>query len=158
MREVNINMQGRAGNPEENEKFMVRISKGDYPDEWGIDVNNFDKEAEIAKYKGLGMKAREAVAIRLFIRPKMQGKFLIPDSIHEDQKFSNCVGLVVKVSKNAYKSDDKRFANGPWCEEGDWVIFPRHAGDRLSYKNSPIFFIWEDGIWTDLEDPRDVTR
>lgn len=139
----------------ENKKFFEDLNKGDYPDEWGIDIDNFDKEAEIAKYEGLHMSAREGIAIRLFIHPKKKGNFIIPDSVHEDQQFSSCVGLVVKVSKNAYRGE--RYTK-PWTKIGDWVVFPRHSGDKIGYKGLPTFLVWEDGIWTPVDDPRTISR
>jgi hypothetical protein len=40
------------------------------------------------------------------------------------------VGLVVKMGELCYKDKDK-FPGGPWCKEGEFVIYGRYSGADL---------------------------
>jgi hypothetical protein len=140
-----------------NDKFsgFFNFSYDDMPDEWGIDLDNFDMEAEIELYKSIEM-CREGMAVRLYIPPKKTGAIWITDKAQEDQQFHQCVGFVANVSPDVYKAD--RFRRN-WVEVGKWICFPRHSGDFILYKNRPTFLLWEDSPWfVEKEDPRNVSR
>jgi co-chaperonin GroES (HSP10) len=126
----------------------------DYED-LGIDLDNFDIPAEIAKFDDmnpLGWK----VIVRVYTPPKKRASGLyIPDNIHCEEQYRNCTGLVVKIAEDAYK--DERYKS-PWCKVGDWVIFPRHAGYKIHYKGSPIFVLNEDAIDVKIAKPTYITR
>lgn len=122
----------------------------------GIDLNNFDKNAEIAKFAGLRVPGWK-LAVRLYIAPQTKNGMLIPDIRHSEQQYENCAGLIVGMGKGAYK--DARYEHtGPWCQIGDWVCFPRHSGVRLVYDGIPLFVIQEDAILGCIDDPSIVSR
>jgi len=126
-------------------------------DEVGIDLENFSKEAEIEKFKDIKMQGW-SILVRLYITPQQTKKgIILPGQFQDDEKYRNCVGLVVKKSTGAYL--DARYNDtGPWCKVGDWVVFPRHAGYRILYKNLPVFVLKEDAIDAVVEDPSIVSR
>lgn len=123
----------------------------------GIDLNTFDKNAEIAKFEEMDPEGW-TIIIRLYTNSKKTvGGIIIPDTAHEEEQYRSCVGLVVKKSKGAYL--DNRYENtGAWCEVGDWVIFPRHAGYKLFYDGMPIFVLKEDAIDVRVENPGMISR
>jgi co-chaperonin GroES (HSP10) len=123
----------------------------------GIDLENFSKEEEIAKFSGL-----EAVGwtiiVRLYVEPQStKSGIFIPAKAHEEQQYKGCVGLVVKKGKGTYL-DDRYAQTGHWCEVGDWVGFPRHAGYRIYHNGTPLWVLKEDGIDYRTDDPRKISR
>lgn len=136
-----------------NSNFLENI---EFLDE-GIDLNNFSKEAEIAKYDGFTAAPWELI-IRLFINPpKTSGGVYVPQSVHDEQQYQACVGLVVKQGCAVYL-DARYEQTGRWCEVGDWIVFPRHAGIKIHYQNLPTFIIKEDGVSGVLLNPLAVRR
>lgn len=122
----------------------------------GIDLDNFDKEAEIAKFGDVPMPLWN-ILIRLYTTPKKVGALILPDTMHDNQKYHVCTGLVVKIAPGAYK--DARYKDtGPACKVGDWVVIARHSGLRLEYEGMPIFIVKEDAIEMPTDDPRKITR
>jgi co-chaperonin GroES (HSP10) len=123
----------------------------------GIDLATFDKEAEIAKFKGVIRAVGWGLYVRLYTEPNMVKSVMRPPSVQEEDMYTNCVGLVVQQGKGAYK--DARYADtGPWCEVGDWVVFPRHSGYRILVKGIPIWVLKEDAIDGVAESPAYISK
>ncbi len=123
----------------------------------GIDLDTFDKEAEIAKFDGIEAKGW-TIVIRLFIEPETtKGGIWKPSLTRETEQHKVCAGLVIKKSKDAYR-DDRYKNTGSWCEVGQWVVFPRHAGYAHNYDGMSIFIVDEDAIDLVIEDPRTLKR
>ena len=57
----------------------------------------------------------------------------------------------------AYKDQDK-FPNGPYCKEGDWVIFRSYSGTRFKVENQEFRIINDDTVEAVVEDPRGVKK
>lgn len=71
---------------------------------------------------------------------KTKGGIIITKNFQDDSTFLSCIGEVVKMGDACYK--DKMFYGlDPWCKIGDWVLFPRHAGQRVSEKDVDYIFI-----------------
>ena len=88
---------------------------------------------------------------RLLILPyrgkgKTDGGIYLPDKVVEEQTVSTQVGYVLKVGPLAYQ-DSEKFPSGPWCKQGDWVMFARYAGSR--FKN-------DDEILACIGEPEDI--
>jgi co-chaperonin GroES (HSP10) len=122
----------------------------------GIDLKTFSKEEEIKKFDGFEPQGWNVI-IRLYTKTKKVGSLIMPDSVHEEQQYQGCVGLVVKKSKGAY-NDPRYERTGDWCQVGDWVVFPRHAGYRVTYNGMPVFVLKEDAIDVVITDPTSVKR
>ena len=60
---------------------------------------------------------------------KTKGGLLLTDKAIEEQQLTTNVGLILNMGPDAY-ADKNKFPNGPWCKEGDWVVFARYAGSR----------------------------
>jgi co-chaperonin GroES (HSP10) len=59
------------------------------------------------------------------------------------------------VGDLAYADKDK-FPTGPWCKEGDWVIFGRYAGARLTIDGGEVRILNDDEIVGTVNDPEDI--
>ena len=58
---------------------------------------------------------------------KTAGGLYLPEQVQEDAQLTTVVGYVLKQGDLCYK-DSEKFPDGPWCKQGDWVIFARYAG------------------------------
>ena len=57
------------------------------------------------------------------------------------------------MGADAY-SDPHKFPEGPWCKEGDWVIFGRYAGARFQIEGGDMRILNDDEILACIDDPR----
>lgn len=81
----------------------------------------------------------------------------LPESVRTEDKYRSCTGLVMAQGPDCYQGE--RFEkSGPWCRVGDWVVYPRHEGHQVNYKNVPIHIINDDRILMVIKDPTDVRR
>ena len=62
---------------------------------------------------------------------------------------------MLKVGSLAYQ-DEVKFPSGPWCAEGDWIIFGRYAGARIPIDGGEIRLINDDEVLGVLNDPEDI--
>ena len=82
------------------------------------------------------------------------GIHLTDDTIQESQITTN-ICKVLKTGSLCY-TDKKRYPDGPWCKEGDWVIITRYAGSRVKIDGGELRIINEDEILAVVDDPRDI--
>ena len=97
---------------------------------------------------------------RLLILPyrgkgKTEGGILLPDQVVEEGKISTQVGYVLKAGTLAYK-DSEKFPAGPWCAEGDWVMFARYAGSRFKIDGGEVRILNDDEVLAKILDPEDI--
>lgn len=145
-------MQRKATKDEDNYVYEQIIPK--YED-LGIDILNFDKEAEIAKFADMD-PTNWSVCIRLYIPPKKtQGGLFIPDNTHSNNMYQSKTGLVVRMAPECY-TDERYSRSEPACRVGDWVVIPRHSGYYTVYKGMPVWIVKEDAIDSRIKDPRHV--
>ena len=76
--------------------------------------------------------------------------------IHLDTVMSN-IGLLLDVGEEAY-SDKDRFPSGPWCKQGDYVMFRMNTGTRFKVRGKEYRLMNDDSIEAVVADPRGVTR
>ena len=76
--------------------------------------------------------------------------------IHLDTVMST-IGLVLDVGEDAY-SDKDRFPSGPWCKQGDYVMFRMNTGTRFKVRGKEYRLMNDDSIEAVVADPRGVTR
>ena len=86
---------------------------------------------------------------------KSEGGIIIPETIRDDAQIQTVVGYVFKVGPLAYK-DKEKFPGGPWCKEGDWVIFARYAGSRFRIEGGEVRILNDDEILACIDDPDDI--
>jgi|TARA_R110000796_G_scaffold90498_3_gene194370 co-chaperonin GroES (HSP10) len=67
------------------------------------------------------------------------------------------IGLVLDMGGQAY-SDKERFPTGPWCKQGDYVMFRMNTGTRFKVGGVEYRLMNDDSIEAVVADPRGVTR
>ena len=67
------------------------------------------------------------------------------------------IGLVVEMGSEAY-GDKERFPSGPWCKEGDYVMFRANTGTRFTVDGQEYRLMNDDSIEAVVDDPRGVQR
>lgn len=97
---------------------------------------------------------------RLLILPyrgkgRTDGGIYLPDKTVEEQNVSTQVGYVLKVGPLAYK-DEEKFPSGPWCEQGNWVMFARYAGSRFRIDGGEVRILNDDEILAKILEPEDI--
>ena len=97
---------------------------------------------------------------RLLILPyrgkgKTDGGIYLPDKVVEEQTVSTQVGYVLKVGSLAYQ-DSEKFPSGPWCKQGDWVMFARYAGSRFKIDGGEVSILNDDEILACIGEPEDI--
>ena len=67
------------------------------------------------------------------------------------------IGLVVDMGAGAY-ADKERFPDGPWCKEGDFVMFRMNSGTRFTIGGVEYRLMNDDNIEAVVSDPTGITR
>jgi co-chaperonin GroES (HSP10) len=134
-------------------------------------VNNFSSEETEAKEdvftperlqedSSLQEKLPVPTGYRILMLPFVPGK-VTRGGIHlakqtvDKERLSTVVGYVVKLGPDAYK-DNRKFPEGPWCQEGDWVIFGRYAGARIQIEGGDLRLLNDDEILAVIDNPEDI--
>lgn len=86
-----------------------------------------------------------------------EGGVFIPDAVRQAEQTASMVGFVVKCGSLAY-GDPARFPDGPWCKEGDWVVFRSYSGTRIKVHGTELRIINDDTVEAVVDDPRGVQR
>ena len=99
---------------------------------------------------------------RLLILPfsppeKTKGGIMIAKQTLDKERIATVVGLVVRTGPDAYSDPDK-FPDGPWCKEGDWVIFGRYAGARFNIDGGDMRLLNDDEILATVNNPEDILQ
>lgn len=105
-------------------------------------------------------KLPKPVGWRILVLPfkaekKTKGGILLTDKTVEDSQLTASVALVLDVGPDAYQ-DTEKFPNGPWCKQGDWVVFGRYAGSRLRIEGGEVRLLNDDEILGTVDSPEDI--
>ena len=73
------------------------------------------------------------------------------DTIH----MTSVVGLVVKMGDLCYQ-DKTKFPTGPWCKEGQFIVYGRYAGARFKTKYGEHRILNDDEIIGTINKPEDI--
>jgi len=107
-------------------------------------------------------KIPEPSGYKLLIKPlevqeKTESGIYMPDALKNAEQTASVIGFVVKMGPDAYK-DEAKFPNGPYCEEGDFVIFRSYSGTRFKIEKQEFRLINDDTVEAVVDDPRGYTR
>jgi len=86
---------------------------------------------------------------------KSKGGIVLADQTVERNQLTTVCAYVLRIGDLAYK-DEVKFPNGPWCKEGDWVVFGRYAGARIGIDGGEIRILNDDEILAVINDPEDI--
>ena len=87
------------------------------------------------------------------VKETTKGGIIIPNSTREDMSYLTTVGKVIKLGSLAYNDTDK-FPKGPWCKEGDYICYAKHAGQKIQYKEVKMILLYDDQVIMKVEDPK----
>jgi len=76
--------------------------------------------------------------------------------IHEEHIMS-IIGLVIDIGAQAYKDKD-RFPDGPWCKQGDYVMFRANTGTRFKFAGVEYRLMNDDSIEAVVPEPKYISR
>jgi co-chaperonin GroES (HSP10) len=91
------------------------------------------------------------------IEDKYESGLIKADSTMHYEEVLSTVFFVVKLGPDAYK-DEKRFPNGPWCKEGDFILARPNSGTRLKIHGREFRIINDDSVEAVVDDPRGISR
>lgn len=86
---------------------------------------------------------------------KTKGGIVLAEETQKKTQLATTVGYVLRVGELAY-ADESKFPNGPWCKEGDWIIFGRYAGSRINIDGGEIRILNDDEIIGRINNPEDI--
>jgi co-chaperonin GroES (HSP10) len=123
----------------------------------------YSAEAPVAAEEGRAPTALpDPVGFRILIavpkvEEKTEGGVFRPDALVEREERATIVGFVMKLGPDAY-GDKTRFPSGPWCKQGDFVVFRSYSGTRLTVSGHEFRLINDDTVEATVDDPRMVMR
>lgn len=91
------------------------------------------------------------------VSEKTEGGVYMPDQLKKAEETASMIGFVVKAGPEAY-SDASKFPSGPWCKEGDFIIFRSYSGTRFKVLGKEFRLINDDTVEAVVEDPRGYSR
>jgi co-chaperonin GroES (HSP10) len=77
-------------------------------------------------------------------------------TIHFEEALTTVL-FVVELGPDCYK-DATRFPNGPWCQQGDFVLVRPNSGSRLVIHGREFRIINDDSVEAVVADPRGIRR
>jgi len=93
--------------------------------------------------------------------PEIEDKFdsglVKADTTIQHEQILATVFFVIKMGPDCYK-DEKRFPNGPWCKEGDFILARPNTGTRLKIHGRELRLINDDVVEAVVQDPRGISR
>jgi co-chaperonin GroES (HSP10) len=79
------------------------------------------------------------------------------DTTKSQEYVMSIIGLVMDMGEQAY-NDAERFPTGPWCKQGDYVMFRANSGTRFKVGEVEYRLMNDDSIEAVVTDPRGVSR
>ena len=136
----------------------------DFVDNFSSEEPELKEEAftpeKLQKDSSLQAKLPTPTGYRILILPFVPGK-VTRGGIHlakqtvDKERLATVVGYIAKLGPDAYK-DKRKFPEGPWCQEGDWIIFGRYAGARIQIEGGDLRLLNDDEILAVINDPEDI--
>ena len=101
----------------------------------------------------------EPSGYRLLVLPftpknKTKGGIIFSQETLDRARIATTCGYVLKMGPLCYK--DEKFTSGPWCKKGDWVIFARYAGSRLTIEGGEVRLLNDDEVLGTIKNPESV--
>lgn len=91
------------------------------------------------------------------VEEKTAGGVYMPDGLKDAESTASIMGLVVAMGPDCYKDEDK-FPTGPWCKEGEFVVFRSYSGTRFKVEGQEFRLINDDTVEAVIDDPRGFKR
>ncbi len=88
---------------------------------------------------------------------KTEGGIIKAASLVERESVGSICGFVMKLGPDAY-NDERRFPNGPYCKEGDWILMRSYTGTRFLAHGKEFRLINDDSVEAVVQDPRGIVK
>lgn len=88
---------------------------------------------------------------------KYESGLIKADETRRFEEVLATVFFVVKLGPDCYK-DEKKFPNGPWCKQGDFILARPNSGTRLKIHGREFRLINDDTVEAVVQDPRGIRR
>jgi len=88
---------------------------------------------------------------------KTEGGIIKAASLVERESVGSICGFVIKLGPDAY-NDERRFPNGPYCKEGDWILMRSYTGTRFLVHGKEFRLINDDSVEAVVQDPRGIVK
>ena len=75
----------------------------------------------------------------------------------QEEYILSTIGIVLDMGEQAY-ADKERFPTGPWCKQGDYVMFRANTGTRFKVGKQEYRLMNDDSIEAVVDDPRAISR
>lgn len=102
---------------------------------------------------------------RVLVRPipnaEKVGSIYVPDQYLEHKDLLRSVGRVVCMGPLCYSRTDMLLGGNrkdPWCQVGDFVMLPRYAGAKFSYRGVRFLLVNDDEILAVIADPQAINE
>jgi co-chaperonin GroES (HSP10) len=91
------------------------------------------------------------------VEDTFESGLLKADQTKQFEEVLATVFFVIKLGPDCY-TDTKRFPNGPWCKEGDFILARPNSGTRLKIHGKEFRLINDDTVEAVVQDPRGIRR
>jgi co-chaperonin GroES (HSP10) len=119
---------------------------------------NIDTEIDDTTVRKLPQPAGYRLLIAVLeTKETTDGGVFLPDKLKDMENTASIIGFVLKAGPDAY-ADSVKFPTGPWCKEGDFVIFRSYSGTRFKLRDKEFRLINDDTVEAVVDDPRGYTR
>ena len=88
---------------------------------------------------------------------KTEGGILKAKQTMDLEEIGSICGFVLAVGPDAYK-DKKRFPNGAYCKEGDFILMRSYSGTRFKIHGKEFRLINDDSVEAVIDDPRGIIK
>jgi len=117
---------------------------------------------DIEKEKQEATQLPEPTGYRILIaipekEEKTEGGIIKAEETIRYEEVSTITGFVLKMGPDCYK-DESRFPTGPWCSEGDFVVFRAFSGTRIKIHGKEFRIINDDSVEAVVDDPRGIEK
>jgi len=88
---------------------------------------------------------------------KSEGGIIMADMTRRVEETASIIGFVIKMGPDCY-NDKKRFPNGAYCKEGDFVIMRAYSGTRMKIHGKEFRIINDDTVEAVVQDPTGIVK
>jgi co-chaperonin GroES (HSP10) len=120
-----------------------------------LDPETTPIDAPDADITGFNVKGHLLVVQPVHIEGKTKGGIILAQKTKDDIAYLTNIGKVLKVGPSAY-TQAMFDETGPWCKEGDYVLLPRLAGQKIRLKGVPLILVGCDKVIATLDNPKDI--
>ena len=93
-----------------------------------------------------------------FVEETFDGSDLIKANTTKHHEYiMSIIGIVLDMGDQCY-ADTERFPMGPWCKQGDYVMFRANSGTRFTVDGREYRLMNDDSIEAVVDDPRGIQK